>query len=412
MSVAVAASGVVEIGLGEKPWELLAGELADGGWERLQAARLAAGALAGRTVWNLSSTARGGGVAEMLRTVLPYWRAGGVDARWLVIRTEPQYFRLTKRLHNMLHGAGTQRPLGLRDRALYERVARSLAPDVLDRVRPGDVVIVHDPQPAGLIPLLERSGAHVVWRCHVGADVPTDTTAEAWRFLLPYVAPAGIHLFTRDAFIPEVLDRSRTGVLSPAIDPCSPKNQAMEIAVADAVLRGCGLVHAEGRGAVAAREVPLAAGGHALMGRRCRVSREGDPPALEEARLVVALSRWDRLKDQIGIMRGFAGNVFDPRARLIVAGPAVTAVADDPEGREVQREVHAAWRALPWEARRRIDLAVLPMADLDENALIVRAAAARRGRRQEERARGIRPRRHGGPLEGAPGRRHARGRPS
>jgi hypothetical protein len=101
--------------------------------------------------------------------------------------------------------------------------------------------------------------------------------------------------------------------------------------------------------------------------------RDAPPPLLGTDRLVVALGRWDRLRDPAGIIHAFARHVRDQEAFLVVAGPAVGAVADDPEGGQVLSEARAAWRRLPAGRRRRIQLATLRMADLSENARIVNA---------------------------------------
>ena len=120
-------------------------------------------ALGGRSVLNINSTAVGGGVAEMLQTLLAYARGAGVDARWLVIEGNPNFFAITKRIHNGLYGtSGDGGGLGKRECEEYERVARSNADELLAVLAPGDVVLLHDPQTAGLAPLLARAGARRV----------------------------------------------------------------------------------------------------------------------------------------------------------------------------------------------------------------------------------------------------------
>ena len=104
----------------------------------------------------------------------------------------------------------------------------------------------------------------------------------------------------------------------------------------------------------------------------CEVLSTGPPPSVGDP-LVVQVSRWDRLKDHMGVMLGFAEHVVHPDAHLILAGPNVTSVTDDPEGAEVLEEAAAAWRGLPHVRRSRIHLACLPMADIEENAAIVNA---------------------------------------
>ena len=129
--------------------------------------------LDGRTLWNVNSTASGGGVAEILQSVLPYVRALGIDARWLVINGTPEFFHITKRIHHALHGsAGDGSDLGKRERAVYERVLKANAEELLRLVRPRDFVFLHDPQTAGIAPHLVKAGAIVVCRCHVGVDKP------------------------------------------------------------------------------------------------------------------------------------------------------------------------------------------------------------------------------------------------
>jgi trehalose synthase len=361
-----------EVPLAQRPLELLYDEVDSSAAARLRAARdQMLRELDGRVMWNVNSAALGGGVAEMLRTTLPYWRGIGVDARWLVTGGGPAFFELTKRLHNMLHCEGHQ--LNAVDHGVFDRGGRAAEAGLKSLVKPGDLVILHDPQTAVLIPPVKALGATVIWRCHVGADRPSESVAEAWGLLLPYVERADLQVFTRDAYVPEGLDRDRVLIFPPAIDPCSPKNQPLADGVAEAILGHCGLFpvdrRAVRRGAV---RVPLRWGGEELVRRSCRLL-QGSQERQGRQKLVLALSRWDRLKDPTGVMRGFAWHVADPNARLILAGPEPRAVADDPEGLATLRAVQKAWRALRPSERRRIDVAVLPMARFEENALIVNA---------------------------------------
>jgi trehalose synthase len=358
-----------EVPLDTRSFALLRGDVTVGAWEQLQAAcddaeRL----LSGRTLWSISSTERGGGVAEMQRTLLPYWRGAGLDVRWLVLDAPPDFFGLTKRLHNLLHGLDMRRP-GLRDRELFDRVARVAAVELVDAVAPGDVVMLQDPQTAGLATPLRQAGAAVAWRCHVGSYPTTPPVDAAWRFLVPYLNAANVVVFTRRRFVPPVLAARSVRVLAPAIDPRSPKNQPLALPTAHAILHRCGLISAPGPTAnprVVTRDRFVS------VSRPCDVWRDGPAPRLGRERLVVALARWDRLKNPAGIIEGFS-HVTATDARLIIAGPAVDAVTDDPEDRQVFEDVREAWRDLPLSQRCRIVLATLPMADIDENALIVNA---------------------------------------
>ena len=117
--------------------------------------------LAARTFWNVNSTARGGGVAEMLLSLIGYARGASLDVRWLTITGDPDFFRITKRLHNRLHGHdGDGGPLGEAERAVYEKRSATNAELMLEQLGPRDVVLLHDPQTAGMIRLLS-TGAPV-----------------------------------------------------------------------------------------------------------------------------------------------------------------------------------------------------------------------------------------------------------
>ncbi|HEU5111382.1 MAG TPA: hypothetical protein VFT95_22805, partial [Micromonosporaceae bacterium] len=154
--------------------------------------------LAGRTVWNVNSTAVGGGVAEMLQCLVGYVQDLGVPIRWLVIGGDAEFFAITKRLHNHLHGhVGDGGPLDAAAARHYERVLDGNAVELVRRVRPGDVVLLHDPQTAGLVAPLVSAGARVVWRCHIGLDESNDATRAGWEFLRPHLSAAHAFVFSR-----------------------------------------------------------------------------------------------------------------------------------------------------------------------------------------------------------------------
>jgi trehalose synthase len=326
--------------------------------------------LDGRTIWNVNSTARGGGVAEMLRSLIGYVRGAGIDARWVVVPGDAAFFDVTKRLHNRLHGVEGA-PL---DREVYERWCDASAEQLARRVGPRDVVLLHDPQTAGMVPRMLATGVPVIWRAHIGLDLPNDAAREAWRFLIPYVEGAQGFVFSRRQYAWEGLDPARITVIAPSIDAFSPKNQAMSFTGITAVLRAAGLAadHHDPSRAVFERL-------DGSVGKVQRAARLIEEHQLAlDVPLVTQVSRWDRLKDPLGVLAGFVEHVHaeeDPH--LLLAGPDVTAVADDPEGAEVLAEVQSAWSALPRSARRRVHLALLPMDDPDENAIIVNAIQRR-----------------------------------
>lgn len=332
--------------------------------------------LESRTFWNVNSTAYGGGVAEMLRSLIGYARGAGLDAHWVAITGDSEFFRITKRLHNQLHGhKGDGGPLGEAERAAYERCCEDNAELMAERIRPADVVLLHDPQTAGMIPRLLETGVPVIWRSHVGIDPPNDVARQAWRFLIPYVERADAYVFSYPLYFWEGLDPAKLTVIAPSIDAFSPKNHAMAFTSVTAVLRAAGLAsdHHQSSRAIFER----------LDGTVGRVESKAQLVEERQLRLDVPLlaqvSRWDRLKDPLGVLAAFAEHVRaqDEEPHLVLAGPDVTAVADDPEGREVFEEVELAWSELPRRVRRRVHLALLPMADCDENAVIVNALQRR-----------------------------------
>jgi trehalose synthase len=350
--------------------------LAPGRFEEMQeTAKRARTDLQGRTVWNVNSTARGGGVAEMLQSLLGYVRGVGIDARWVVIGGTPSFFRVTKRLHNHLHGSrGDGGGLGENDRAEYERALDQNLRELSTLVRPGDIVVLHDPQPAGLIPGLGKTGAALVWRCHIGVDAPNSVVRRAHAFLFPYLTDADAYVFSRKSFVWDGLDRKKTWIIPPSIDPFSPKNTPLTGQTVAAILARAGLVHDPG--ASATPEFVRQDGTSGIVSRTVQVLQTR--PLSPDARLVVQVSRWDRLKDPVGVMRGFAEGVVPfAAAQLMLAGPAVHAVTDDPEGAEVLSEVVKTWEMLPSEARDSVHIACLPMEDLEENAAIVNALQRR-----------------------------------
>jgi trehalose synthase len=327
--------------------------------------------LDGRVVWNINSTAHGGGVVELLRPLIAYARGAGVDARWIVIDGTPDFFTITKRIHNRLHGAlGDGGPLDEHARHIYQQVLDENIKELAGRVHEGDVVIVHDPQPAGMIESFRAAGARVIWRCHIGIEEPNELVREVWAFLFPYVAQVEASVFSREAFIWEGLDRDRTVVIQPSIDVFAPKNVDLDPDSVRAVLQASGIVSGGDEA-----ECPTFHRHDGTPGRIERRARMIEDQALSPATpVVLQVSRWDRLKDPLGVIQGFAEHVpADTGAHLVYAAPDVQAVADDPEGLEVLREAIALRDRLPEEPRSRVHYANLPMEDDEENAVMVNA---------------------------------------
>ena len=340
--------------------------------------------LAGRTVWMVSSTSRGGGVAEMLPPTIGLLRDLGVRAEWLVIGAdEPAFFELTKRIHNLIHGTGDPL-LTEADRALYERVNRANAAALRPRLRPGDVLVVHDPQPLPMLPLLEDAPPLItVWRCHIGLDVENAATRAAWGFLAPYLGRYDSAVFSAPQYIPAPL-AGRATVIYPGIDPLASKNRDLALREAIEVLCRGGVIPCPG---------PTVGAPYAALARRAD-ARGWSPAAARDIGLltrpiVTQVSRWDRLKGFLPLLEAFAllkrelaerpptGPATERRrlelARLVLAGPDPRAIQDDPEALEVLEELHTTYAALPAAIREDIALLLLPMDSVEENALLVNA---------------------------------------
>lgn len=276
--------------------------------------RLLAERLEGRTVQNINSTSVGGGVAEILLRMLPLLQDLGVKARWDVIRGNERFFLITKKMHNALHGVPEQ--FSPDDWEFFREVNRQNADVLADKA---DIVFVHDPQPIALVENKKRNGGAWAWRCHIDFTAPLPAV---WAFLRDYVGAYDAAVFSAPAFsrpltIPQVL-------ISPSIDPLSDKNRDLSEEEIDAVCR--------------------------------RFDFDRSRPVITQ------ISRFDYLKDPLGVIRAYQLVKDHVDCQLVLAGGGAT---DDPEGQRVLDEVRA-------EADKDPDIFVLylpPASDVEINAL-------------------------------------------
>lgn len=270
--------------------------------------------LRGHRLVMVNSTATGGGVAEILHRLVRLFEELGLPIAWEVMPGDARFYAITKSLHNALHGVRVE--LTGSDRDHFMDVSREAAKTLaLD----GDLIMIHDPQPAALASLRRKPGQHWVWRCHIDLS---HRTPEAWEFLEP-------HLLYYDAAICSHPDFASglpvPGFLSaPSIDPLSDKNRPLEDAEVDSLL------------------APFAL------------------PA--NTPLVTQVSRFDRLKDPAGVVEAFRLARRRTRAHLVLAGGTAD---DDPEGAAVLAEV----RQQVGNARDVTLLALPPDSHLAINAL-------------------------------------------
>jgi trehalose synthase len=342
--------------------------------------------LSGRTVWMVNSTAQGGGVAEMLVDMVPLLRDLGVRTEWVVIGSRnPAFFLLTKRIHNLIHGAGDP-DLNKADRELFEQVNRENAEELKSLVHPGDLLIVHDPQPLPLAAMLrEHVGLTTIWRSHIGLDQENAATRSAWEFLAPYLDAYDHAVFSAPEYIPDRLAGKST-VIYPGIDPLAPKNRELSLNSAVQVLCTGGLLVCPG---------PTVEPPYAYPAKRVLPDGRFAPAnAMEDIGLltrpiVTQVSRWDRLKGFRPLMEAFAPlkqSMYDGEtasdsthrrrldlARLVLAGPDADAIQDDPEAKEVLEELRRVYVSLHPAIQDEIAIVTLPMRSKEENALLVNA---------------------------------------
>src|SRR5215208_6945622 len=338
-------------------------------------------ALRGRVVWMVNSTATGGGVAELLPTQVSIPRELGVDVRWVVIDADrPEFFPLTKRLHNMIHGAA-EPPLAPADRQLYEAVSRANADALLGVLAPNDVLVVHDPQPLGAGALVKRElGVRTIWRCHIGVDERPPAADDAWEFLRPYATVYDRAVFSAEEYIPPFLS-SCSSVVHPTIDPLSHKNRDLSLHKLVGILSGA---------ALAVPHWPLITPPFPDAARRLQAGGTFEPATLPEdigllARpIILQVSRWDRLKGFAPLLEAF--RIFKLRA-LRGEHPVRGA-------RGARRAARALRQSGVGGAAGRGDRGPADALAEEQRAHGQRTAAMRRRRRAELAARRLRP--HGG----------------
>ncbi len=328
--------------------------------------------LEGQAIWHVNSS-EGDGIADILRSVLSYLRDGGIDARWLVVRGDGEFHRIVRRIHNNLYGsAGDGGPLGEAEREAFERFTAGCAEEVTERMRPGDVVFLHDGTTARLVDEAKRRGATVIWRSHIGVDSVNEHVERARAFLAPYLHAADGWMFSRPEYAWPGLQPARMATIPPSLDPFSPKNQELAMGSVFAILDRIGLT---------ASGINASAGFVRLDGSEGRVDTVATIDQLEplpsDAELLVQAAGWERLKDPLGVLDCFADHCPDSRFNLVLAGPAAAGLDDGGEDDAVIAELRERLASLPDGTRRRVHLVQLGSEDHDESAAIVNAIQRR-----------------------------------
>lgn len=339
-------------------------------------------ALRGRTVWMVNSTAAGGGVAELLPAQISLLRELELEVKWAVIETDqPEFFALTKRLHNLVHGVPESHP-SERDRALYDAVSRQNADALRQLVAPDDVLVVHDPQPLGAGSILAADGVRAIWRSHIGIEEESEHTRAAWQFLKPYIEEYDQTVFSAAEYVPGFL-RGQSAIIHPTIDPLSHKNRELSLHKLVGILGDAGLTTPHWP----LLDPPFEEGARRLQpdGRFASATSPEDLGLLARP-ILTQVSRWDELKGFAPLLDAFVvlkqkrseWTARDARherrigaVRLVLAGPDPTGIQDDPKEQSVLTALSQKYLALDPELQRDVALITLPMQSRKQNALMV-----------------------------------------
>jgi len=280
----------------------------------IEALNALAGRLSGKIIQNINSTYTGGGVAEILTRMVPLLNQLGVDARWTTIKGDNDFFSVTKKFHNALHGK--EEYISPEDFSLFLDVSKK---NLEELNLNGDIIFVHDPQPVVLVSKKGEIGEKWVWRCHIDVSNPDK---KVWDFLHDYVVKYDATVFSAPNFTRKLPNRQF--LIHPSIDPLSDKNKDLAPEIIDGVLHKYGLD----------KEKPM----------------------------IVQVSRFDYLKDPLGVIDAFEMVRKNIDCQLVLAGGTAT---DDPESDKVLQEVNEKASGNP-------DIHVLlipPESDIEINAL-------------------------------------------
>jgi trehalose synthase len=261
--------------------------------------RGAAAGLRGARVLHLNATPYGGGVSELLRSLVPLLNDLGLIADWRIISGDETFFGVTKAIHNGLQG--DSHTMGELEKAAYLANTRANAAAFTEEY---DFVFVHDPQPAAILAMRGKGHARWIWRCHIDTAAPN---AQTWRFLRPFLAEYDAAVFTMEEFVPPDFPVGNVEIIPPAIDPHSPKNMQLDERTARQVLQWIGI----------------------------RL----------KAPLVTQVSRFDPWKDPMGVIAAYRlARREVPDVQLALVG---SLALDDPEGWDIYRAIQAEAKGDP-----------------------------------------------------------------
>ena len=284
------------------------------GKDTLDELHMLADRLSGKVIQNINSTFTGGGVAEILARLVPLLNQLGVDARWNIIQGNNAFFDVTKKFHNAFHGKDEK--IRDEDFALFLEISQK---NIEELKLNGDIFFIHDPQPVALINNREKLGGKWIWRCHIDSSKPNK---KVWEFVRSFVINYDAVIFSAPNFAQKL--PIRQFMISPSIDPLSDKNKELPPEVLNTVLR--------------------------------KYALDTKKP------MIVQISRFDYLKDPLGVIEAFEIVRKNIDCQLVLAGGTAD---DDPESDKVLAEVKERSATNP-------DIHILlipPNSDIEINAL-------------------------------------------
>ncbi|OGO18659.1 MAG: glycosyl transferase family 1 [Chloroflexi bacterium RBG_16_48_7] len=278
--------------------------------------RFVADKLKNKIMQNVNSTFSGGGVAEILDHMIPLLNQLGLDARWDVIRGNAEFFEVTKKFHNALHGNDAAISITPEDYSIFNETSRK---NIDELNLKGDIFLIHDPQPIALIAKKKEVGGSWIWRCHIDVSNPDRAV---WGYLRKYILQYNAAVFSAPNFAQQL--PIRQFMISPSIDPVSEKNREISQEIINSVLE--------------------------------KYQLNTDKP------IILQVSRFDYLKDPVGVIKAFNIVKKSYDCQLVLAGGTAT---DDPESTEVIKTTREFADGIP-------DVHILeipPKSDIEINAL-------------------------------------------
>jgi trehalose synthase len=346
----------------------------------------------------INSTATGGGVAEMLPRLMYLIKYFNINVVWKVLKTDiTEFFTLTKKIHNFIHGENPSKlevSFSREEKILYEKVNEDNAKELINFLQPGDIVMIHDPQPCSLIKFIRQKfkscEVPCYWRCHIGYDRETKETKAAWNFLEEYVKMYDLTVFSTKEYVPNFAPNPR--IVSPSLHPLDYKNKNLRFPEITNILKKSGIIPYKSDFMTKNEEYEHKVKIYDPFVKSFVIPSESETMSqfgFTERPIIFQISRWDALKgwselldafvyiknnlENLDLIKSEKVRKYCDRMALVMAGPDCSKVSDDPEGAIVLKNLMDKIDALPEQHKSSVALLNLPLNVRYENALMVNA---------------------------------------